>query len=367
VGTRLYRDEFYPPVEHEICQENIDDFFRFVHERHQIWRKRFILKLSQEEWTNNPILKTYKYTNVYRELDRGTLYYLSTIAKEYMDSVDPDKTACYDNEKAFKRMLWKTIIYRLCNRIETLEETGFPEIEDFDSSNLHNSFYEKLDNISKRGLPVMTSAHLTCPAYYGNTKVEAYMNAINDAHQKLNEMVLSIFDSTCSEEVFTILRRVHCVGVFIAYEVLCDLMYTKSIRNRKDGRCFVEDDWANPGPGAIEGIRLTYPSTSNRKNIIGRMVQLKDEQGGHFDRLGIKFDFYQRFTQEHLSLRSLEHSLCEYQKYWLQKHHLGKQRMIFNKDSNRNVNDHKVVVDPDTGDSLIRIHSDGMKEPMNRI
>lgn len=367
MGIRLYRDEFYPPIEQEMCQENIDDFFRFVHERHQIWRNRFILKLPQEKWTNNSILKTYKYTNVYRELDRGTLYYLSTIAKEYMNSIDPNKTACYDNEKAFRRMLWKTIIYRLCNRIETFEETGFPEVEDFDSSNIHNNFHEKLDMISKRGLAVMTSAHLTCPAYYGNTKVEAYMHAINDAHQKIDGMVLSIFDVTCSEEVFTILRRVHCVGVFIAYEVLCDLMYTKSIRNRKDGKCFVEDDWANPGPGAIEGIRLTYPSTTSRGRIMNRMIQLRDEQSKHFERLGIKFDFYEKFTKDHLSLRSLEHSLCEFQKYWLQKHHLGKQRMMFNRDSNRKVNDRMIVVDLDTGDSLIRIYEDGRKEKMNRI
>jgi hypothetical protein len=133
-------------------------------------------------------------------------------------------------------------------------------------------------------------------------------------------------------------------------------MYSKSIGwYPADGpyfQPFKEDDWANVGPGAKEGIRLIYPSAKGLREIYPKMVQLRDEQAQHFERLEIDFPFYERFTKGHLSLRSIEHSLCEFSKYWLQRKELGKQRMKFAPDMNRIVNGKRVIIDPETGDSI---------------
>jgi hypothetical protein len=94
------------------------------------------------------------------------------------------------------------------------------------------------------------------------------------------------------------------------------------------------------------------------------MVQLRDEQDIHFKRLGITFPYYEKFTKGHLSLRSLEHDLCEFSKFWLHSRGLGKQRMIFNADQNRIVEKvengkqvkYRIIVDPNTGDSLNKIY-----------
>lgn len=345
---REYRDVYYPDDSIEVEQKNLDMFFRFMYERHEIWRNRYINKLPQEQWTNDLILKQYKYTNIYRELDRGTIYWIEKIGNLFKnDLID------------FKTMLWQTTIYRLCNRIETFEEVGFPDFKYYDYTNLHNSFWEKLHKIEERKEAVMTSAHLTCPTTGGNTKVEGYVTAINDLHKKLDELCLEVKMCKTSKEVFETLRQVHCVGVFIAYEILCDLMLVESIGETDEKGNFIpfkEDDWANVGPGAIEGVRMIFPSTKGKINIYNRMVQLRDEQHKHFERLGIKFNFYEKFTQGHLSLRSIEHSLCEFQKYWLQRLGLGKQRMIFNPNKNRIVDKKRVCVNPDTGDSLIYVN-----------
>lgn len=336
---REYRDQHYPSTELEVCQENLDLFFNFMNERHNIWHKRFVEKLPRDQWTEDPILKTTKYTNIYRELDRGTLWWIENIGKQF----DCEIKAGLDTTESLKKLIWQTAIYRNCNRIETFEEVGFPDFRDYDSSTVNNKFWEKLEVIRSRGESVMTSAHLTCPTPAGYTKVEGYMMFVNDLYNKIkNESLISdIQNASDSEEVFWILRRVHCIGAFIAYEILCDLMYVKAIgsesRISESWVPFTEDDWANVGPGAYEGIRLIYPSSAvgsgKSKKVYERMCQLRNEQHQHFERLGIKFKWYERFTKGHLSLRSIEHSLCEFSKYWLQRHSLGKQRMKFVPDS----------------------------------
>lgn len=358
---REYRDQFYPSTTLEVDQDNLDLFFRFMNERHNIWHRRFIEKLPRDQWTDDPILKTTKYTNIYRELDRGTLWWLDNIGKQYESEI----SLGLDKKESFKKLIWQTAIYRNCNKIETFEEVGFPDFRDYDSSTVNNKFWEKLEAIRSRGDSVMTSAHLTCPTPAGYTKIEGYIMFVNDLYNKIkNEnLIEDIQAATDLESIFWILRRVHCIGAFISYEIICDLMYVKAIghsiiatdafsdnEQNREWISFKEDDWANVGPGAIEGIRLIYPSSSvgpgKSKNIYKRMVQLRDEQHQHFERLGIKFKWYEQFTKGHLSLRSIEHSLCEFQKYWLQRHSLGKQRLKFVPDShNTNIKN---------GDSLIK-------------
>jgi hypothetical protein len=340
MGIRQYRDLYYPEDTMEVCEGNIDDFFNFIYERHMIWRRRFIDKLPKEQWTNNAILKNYKYTNIYRELDRGTLWYLKNIAEPLLDLVNRNLVG---ENGIFKRLIWETVLYRLCNRIETFERVGIPDLVTYNHDELHNEFWAKLHEIELDGKAVMTSAHLTCPTTFGKTKVEGYIEAINDLHKKLDTLVDDIRKCKTLEQVFNELKSIHCVGNFIAYEVLCDLMYTQSIGY--NGVPFKEDDWANVGPGAFEGIRLLYPSTTGKRNIYARMVQLRDEQDIHFKRLGITFPYYEKFTKGHLSLRSIEHDLCEYSKYWLQTRGLGKQRMIFNPDAHKtNIENGDVLV-----------------------
>lgn len=359
---REYIAQYYPPETEESNQENLDLFFNFMNERHNIWHKRFVEKLTPP-WTEDPILKVTKYTNIYRELDRGTLWWLENIGKQYLISKFAwvNKPLPDSNEDifkyhisshnievttGFKNLIWKTVIYRLCNRIETFEEVGFPEYDTYDRHNINNPYWEKLHIIELRGQSVMTSAHLTCPTPSGYSKVEGFIMAVNSLHENLDNLCKEIPKCKNSKQVFEELRVVHCVGNFIAYEVLCDLMYVNAIgidactdpeTNSWERQDFKEDDWANVGPGAYQGIRLIYPSSAvgrnKSKTVYNRMLQLRDEQHQHFERLGIKFKFYERFTKGHLSLRSIEHSLCEFSKYWLQRHSLGKQRLKFKPDS----------------------------------
>src|SRR5690348_3648568 len=91
----------------EVYKPNLDAFYRFMYERHMIWHRRFKLGLPPP-WTKDPILRDLKFTNVYRELDRGTLWYLNNVAETYKDEL--------------LDLLWLTVMYRLLNKVETFEK-----------------------------------------------------------------------------------------------------------------------------------------------------------------------------------------------------------------------------------------------------
>ena len=355
MATRTYRETHYPSESIDVCEENIEMFFRFMYNRHMIWHRRFVEKLPKKEWTNDAILKETKYTNIYRELDRGTIWYLDNVASKY--------NPCEEN--SFRDLLWKTCIYRLCNRVETFEEVGFPDFDTYDNTILNNEFWSKLNKIALRNQPVMTSAHLSCPTRGGLSKVEGFIEAVHSLYSNLNMLCNKIPQAQSLPTVFSLLQVVHCVGVFTAYEIICDLMYTRSIGtdfvsgDKTVFKPFKEDDWANVGPGAKEGIRLLFPSTKGKHSIYNRMVELRDKQNTYWDEFDLDFIYYEKFTKGHLSLRSIEHSLCEFSKYWLQKHGLGKKRMKFIPDDNRIVNKnglkYRIVLD-ETGEHCIIEH-----------
>jgi len=326
MAQRAYRREHYPDETIEECQENIDGFFKFMHERHLIWRRRFIKNLPREKWTNDHILKTTKYTNIYRQLDRGSLWHIENIMKPYL-KLKKSKLR-KKRKKGLKNFIWQTIIYRLCNRIETFEEVGLPNYYDFDPE----EFYGKLKVVVDRGQSVMTSAHLTCPTPKGLKKYEGYLLAIFDLYKKLDTVYEKIISAKYANELFYAVKSIHAVGGFIAYEVYCDFCYAKL-------KGFTTNDFVNVGPGATEALKLLYPSTKGQNAVESRLKQLHRDQDKHFKRLGIKFKWYNNYEpiENQLSLRSIEHSLCEYSKYWLQTRNLGKKRMIFSPDSHNSI------------------------------
>lgn len=57
---------------------NYDEFFKTMLERQLIWKRRFIDKLPMS-WTTDEIFKTGKFTNVYRSLDKNSMWEIEHI------------------------------------------------------------------------------------------------------------------------------------------------------------------------------------------------------------------------------------------------------------------------------------------------
>ena len=63
--------------------KHIKAFLKFAHERHEIYLRRTAGR--PKPWTRDPILQTYSFTNVYRELDRVTIWVREHIREPFAD------------------------------------------------------------------------------------------------------------------------------------------------------------------------------------------------------------------------------------------------------------------------------------------
>ena len=80
-GKMFANQSFYkqlPPDTVDVHEENKYLFFELMHERMAIWKRRFVDK-KERPWTKNEILRDYKFTNVYRELDRNSQWQIKNI------------------------------------------------------------------------------------------------------------------------------------------------------------------------------------------------------------------------------------------------------------------------------------------------
>lgn len=96
--------------------EQLELFWWFVAERQKIWVRRFVQRLPSP-WTTDPILRQERFTNVYRELDPGTVYAVEHILEANLPEKD---------------RIFNVMLYRLIGRAETHTTLGLQRVYDFD-------------------------------------------------------------------------------------------------------------------------------------------------------------------------------------------------------------------------------------------
>ena len=62
---------------------SVEGFYDYINERHAIYLKRFIGE--PHPWTDDEILQTYSFCNVYRELDKVTVWIRENWKEPYAD------------------------------------------------------------------------------------------------------------------------------------------------------------------------------------------------------------------------------------------------------------------------------------------
>lgn len=285
----------------EIYKQNLDAFYRFMYDRHMVYVRRFQQR-KPPPWTDNRILRDYKFTNVYRELDRGTIW--------YKDHIVP-------MAHSLKDIIWLTTAYRLVNNIQTFETCKIPLLKYWTRS---RKIFRHTLKMMHRKNRVFTNAHLTLPTRNGRSKIDTYIHALDGLYKIIDGLTDRIALERRPEAVFFILHEIEGVGDFIAYEIWCDLVLTRHIQ-------FTENDFVNAGPGCRVGLKCIFPTVTGEDEYIAKIKLLQREQGKHFSRLGLRFPYLYKSTP--LTLRSIEHSLCEFSKYCKMLTGIGKQRMHF--------------------------------------
>ena len=183
------------------------DFNKFMVERHNIYLRRFI-EGDPYPWTDDPILNEYSFCNVYRELDRVTIWIRENWREPYADHPN---------------LPFAMAMARQINWPDTLEEIGFPE--HWNPERIKAIMQGRLNRKEK----VYTGAYMLTGTL-GGTKVE---QTIDKILTPLYEMPPRIISNSLEETWKRYLPYPGFSG-FMAYEVVTDLRHTKHLENAED-------------------------------------------------------------------------------------------------------------------------------------
>lgn len=303
---RAQKDSFEPGT------ATIVDFFYWIDERHRIYLKRQMG--MSKPWTDDPILRDWKFTNVFRQLDRGTvmlrgMLHDATVAPEHREG---------GIAASIDEVVWNIMWYRLFNLDTHALEMGWV------SGSQRSTLYEYLRGKAAKGEKIFTSAHMTT-GVCGEPKVETYIRACEDAWDRRWHVTQACQHGTL-EAVFHALLPGYMIGRFVAYEMACDLRFVPALWPELHPRDVL--GWANMGPGAARGLARLGLLPTLRFTAQAEGVAMMQKL--HGEALAGRVSQPVLDGSWPFELREIEHSLCEFDKYQRVKRGEGQARMKFN-------------------------------------
>ena len=266
-----------------------ETYWRFAAKRQDIFFKR--LNNSPPPWTEDPVLKKYKFTNAYRVLDRVSQYLI--------------KDVIYKGDSSPKELFFRIILFKVFNKIETWELLK----EEFEVITYKDYSFKHYDQLLKKTLD--TKKRIFSAAYimpsgnnsFGYAKKHRNLLKLIELMME-DEVPLLISEISSMQKAFELLRSYPMIGDFLAYQLVIDINYSELTN-------FSEMDFVEPGPGAKDGIRKCFHSLGglNEAEIIKFM---QDRQEQEFDYYGLNF---KSLLGRPLQLIDCQNLFCEVDKY----------------------------------------------------
>lgn len=248
--------------------EVYDAYWSFAAERHAIFLRR--TRGAPGPWTEDSILRRFKFCNTYRAADRVSLYLIR-------DVIYGERGRDLEPEDVFLRV----VLFRLFSKESTWEAlekaTGGVRRDTLDVEYL-GDLLEGLRAVQ----PIYTAAFiLAAPSVFGHqAKHRNHLALVADMFRPRG--LGARLARACSlRQVFEALVEYPMIGPFLGYQIAVDLNYTEHLT-------FGENDFTVPGPGAIRGLRKVFrdPGDHTPHQLIMGMVNRQEEE---FARLGIDF------------------------------------------------------------------------------
>ena len=288
---------------HELLPNHLDSadavaaFLLFVHERQKIWKRKYTGK--RQTLTKNNVLSTQWFTNMYRELDRGTMYLRKCLLQDELKDRAPSNTI---DQELVHSVLFKSVVYRLINKVETfMDFGGLPTPKDF------TTFLKFLAEKKSQNEVIFTCAHQ-------NMGYERLLKTLHFARKNsasLASQVIKAAENKSLKMAHKTLLSIPNVGAFFAWQILCDLLETRVLGKNTDNQ------WTCLGPGAKNGLRRIFPLETTKGELrytrMLRDICSTTGPNSGFAALGLAFP---SFLEKPLSLKNVEHALCEYDKYF---------------------------------------------------
>lgn len=291
-------------------RENLLRFINFVLERRQVFLNR---KAGMKKpWTQDKILQTYKFTNVYREDDAVTRWIDDNIRLRFPDHPNLWFMLC-----AARQINWPDTLEELMK-----DPFAWPYNTTWKWQNMAKVMLAR----KARGEQVYTGAYmLTCQppelvrdGEKANFTAEVVLGRVWAA-RVLVESKMLLHNTLAGAHAA--LQPYHGWGDFLIAQVVADLKYTRYLANAPDWHT-----WAVLGPGSTKGLNILYNHPlAQRWKPEEALVALNSL------RAALQEALYQRgiAKPEELCAQDTQNCLCEFSKYYRTLKGTGKPRSLY--------------------------------------
>jgi hypothetical protein len=243
-------------------------YWYFASERQRIFERR--VAGIPRPWTQDPILQTFKFCNVFRAADRVSQYMVREVA-------------CSAERVSPEDRIFQIVAFRTFSKEDTWNSIRLilgraPTLDD-----LRDGAFAAAVNKTRLSLGgLYTAAFILCasPAYGHTVKHLNHLDLFKDMFLK-RSLAQRIQDAPSLASVFDLLRSFPLMGDFMSYQIAIDLNYSSLLP-------FSENEFTRPGPGAVRGIRKVFTDIGDYSpsDVISWMV---DRQADEFAKRNLPF------------------------------------------------------------------------------
>lgn len=215
-----------------------DTYWAFAAKRQEMYFRR--LRRPQGPWTDDRILAEHRFTNAYRASDRVSQFLIREVI--------------YKGNYSSEDIVFRVLLFKLFNKIETwkLLEARFGDLR-IVTFNV-DAFDQVLSEAFRAGVSIYSGAYIMPNAPRLENATYKHRTHLDLLALVLKEEIhVAALMAGSMRELYETLRSLPSIGPFLAYQYTIDLMYSEIVS-------FSENDFVQPGPGALNGISKCFSS-----------------------------------------------------------------------------------------------------------
>lgn len=266
-----------------------DTYWHFAANRQDVYWHR--LERRNSPSVDDDIIKSHRFTNSYRVLDRVSQYLIANVQR------GPNA-----RENVLDQV-FRTLLFKTFNKIETWEELertfGPIDLNSFSFRHAGNA----LEELRANGRPIYSAAYIMPSPKLGHARK-------HENHLALLERLFvtdgggGLLESNSLRQAYEILSTLPGIGRFLAFQYAIDLGYL-------DELAFNESEYVVAGPGARDGIAKCFENWRDfeLEETINAVHLVQDEE---FKSRGIEF---RGLPNRRLQPVDCQNLFCEISKY----------------------------------------------------
>mgnify|MGYP001586057811 CR=1 FL=1 len=299
----------------------LDALLNFMLERHRVYLRR--AAGNAPPWTKDTIIQRYRFTNVYRERDKVTVWIRQNIREPYTDHPALWFMLCIARQINWPDTLAELIADR---------EGAWPQVLNHGKllTRLHWDWERAcaiMRDRQRRGLKLYTSAYMLRgpiqgdPSGHQDKAHYTTLRVLQPTWKACNKIEPQLHNTL--EQAHTAFLPHHGWGGFLAYEVVTDLRWTRYLHSAPD-----INTWAYAGPGAKRGLNRVFGRPFRKalhdQQALDEMRLLYKEIKARWPRPGAGDGDWPP-----LEMREIEMTLCEFDKYERARLGEGRPKQMF--------------------------------------